>query len=53
MFSSEIMHNLNIGLEVTLYGLGGVFSVLLIFYLLVKLMVKLGGKFPGKNDDNN
>jgi Na+-transporting methylmalonyl-CoA/oxaloacetate decarboxylase gamma subunit len=40
-----IAETFNIGLEVTLYGMGGVFVVLILFYILTKLMVRItGGK---------
>lgn len=41
MFSTEIMKNFYIGLEVMLYAMGGVFAVLILFYLIIKYMVKL------------
>ncbi|NMA66446.1 MAG: OadG family protein [Clostridiaceae bacterium] len=36
------------GLEVTLYGLLGVFGVLILFYIVVTIM----GKIPEKNQEN-
>jgi len=48
MFSNEIMQNFTIGLEVTLYAMGGVFIVLILFYLIVKYMVKISDKIEKK-----
>lgn len=53
MFSAEIMKNFMIGLQITLYGLGGVFAVLVFFYLILKLMMKVAGRFPGKHDNSD
>jgi hypothetical protein len=36
------------GLEVALYGLIGVFSVLILFYVVTKLMVYTANKFAQK-----
>lgn len=44
MFSTETMNNFFIGLQVTLYAMGGVFAVLILFYLIVKYMVKLSDR---------
>lgn len=33
-----------IGLQVSAYGLGGVFTVLILFYLVTKLMVSISNK---------
>lgn len=38
------MNQVDAGLQVMLYGLGGVFAVLILFYLLTKAMVVFSGK---------
>lgn len=38
------------GLEVTLYGLGGVFSVLILFYLATKIMLNISRKSSEKKE---
>lgn len=43
MFNFE-METLNAGLQVMLYGLCGVFLVLILFYVLTKLMVNIANK---------
>ncbi len=41
--------NILAGLQVTLYGLCGVFLVLILFYFLTKLMMVLAKKFSSKD----
>lgn len=53
MFDAETIKNFVTGLEITLYGLGGVFAVLLLFYLLVRLMMKLAGRIPDKEENSD
>ncbi len=41
---------ISIGLQVSLYGLGGVFTVLILFYILVKIMMALSDRLaPGED----
>lgn len=35
------MNTFNLGLIATLYGLGGVFAVLILFYIVTKIMMAL------------
>ncbi|MCX7773422.1 MAG: hypothetical protein N2376_09965 [Clostridia bacterium] len=44
MFSEEVLKRLYSGLEVTGYGLLGVFGVLLVFYLVVLLLRRIPEK---------
>ena len=39
------------GLPIALYGLLGVFSVLILFYLVTKIMVSVSNKFATKKSD--
>lgn len=39
------------GLLVSLYGLGGVFAVLILFYFVTKLMVAFSKKLPLKKQE--
>lgn len=50
MFSGD---NVSAGLLVMLYGLSGVFLVLILFYIVTKLMVVVSSKFAStaKSDD--
>jgi Na+-transporting methylmalonyl-CoA/oxaloacetate decarboxylase gamma subunit len=44
------MELFSVGLQVTLYGLCGVFSVLILFYIVTKIMVSVFSKYAGDND---
>lgn len=39
------MDNISAGLQVMLYGLSGVFVVLILFYFITKYMVKIANRF--------
>lgn len=39
------MHVFNLGLEATLFGLAGVFTVLILFYFITKIMVGIANKY--------
>ncbi len=39
--NDQILANLGYGLEITLFGLAGVFGVLLIFYFVILLLGKI------------
>lgn len=52
MFSSETIKNFYIGLQVTLYAMGGVFAVLILFYLISKYMVKIANKIEKRKNNN-
>jgi Na+-transporting methylmalonyl-CoA/oxaloacetate decarboxylase gamma subunit len=43
----------SIGLQVTLYGLCGVFSVLILFYFITKIMVSVFSKRASNGDGSN
>lgn len=43
--------NIRNGLIVSGYGLLGVFMVLILFYLVIRLMVVVSNKFPKKNNE--
>lgn len=49
MFNFETS-TLYAGLQVVLYGLSGVFFVLVLFYLLIKYMMAVAKKLPSKGD---
>ncbi|HPZ60220.1 MAG TPA: OadG family protein [Bacillota bacterium] len=38
------------GFDVMLFGLGGVFSVLILFYLSTKIMLQIAKKINAKNE---
>ncbi|AUS96479.1 hypothetical protein CDQ84_07785 [Clostridium thermosuccinogenes] len=44
----SVLENARIGSLVTLYGLGGVFLVLILFYVITKLMVNIANKASAK-----
>jgi Na+-transporting methylmalonyl-CoA/oxaloacetate decarboxylase gamma subunit len=50
MFNYDI-NTLNAGLKVSLYGLGGVFLVLILFYFVTRLMVSVANKIPQKDEE--
>jgi hypothetical protein len=45
------METVYAGLQVALYGLSGVFVVLILFYFITKLMVIVANKIPSKNEE--
>jgi Na+-transporting methylmalonyl-CoA/oxaloacetate decarboxylase gamma subunit len=47
----DTMEVFNTGLQVTLYGISGVFIVLILFYLVTKLMTAVATKYTTKNND--
>jgi Oxaloacetate decarboxylase, gamma chain. len=44
------MHLMGQGLEVTVFGLGGVFAVLVLFYVATKIMLSAAKKFTNKEE---
>jgi len=44
------MELISLGLQVTLYGLSGVFSVLILFYVVTKIMVSVFNRRISDND---
>lgn len=46
----DIAKNLSMGLELTVFGLGGVFLVLILFYLLTKLMMKVFNSLESRKE---
>lgn len=49
MFSID-MNAVYAGLQVMFYGLGGVFLVLILFYLITKLLMTAAKKAPSERD---
>jgi Na+-transporting methylmalonyl-CoA/oxaloacetate decarboxylase gamma subunit len=45
------IETLYLGLEVTLYGLGGVFAVLILFYVITKTMVAIANKYTKNKEE--
>ena len=41
----EMSRKINLGVQLMAYGLAGVFSVLILFYIITKAMVKIAQKY--------
>ena len=50
MFTFD-METLNAGIQVMLYGLSGVFLVLILFYVITKLMVNIANKVQTQDEE--